>query len=39
MTSYCGQSDYAESVMQRENFLATIYDNGIAIPHPRHIQR
>ena len=34
MTSYCGQSDYAESVMQRENFLATIYDNGIAIPHP-----
>ena len=34
MASYCGQVGYAASVLQREDFLATVYDNGIAIPHP-----
>ncbi|TLF42512.1 BglG family transcription antiterminator [Lacticaseibacillus zeae] len=34
MAEYCEQADYAASVLQREDFLPTIYDNGIAIPHP-----
>lgn len=29
-----GFAGYKESLMERENYLSTIYQNGIAIPHP-----
>ena len=29
---------YSESILERERYVATIYENGIAIPHPMQMQ-
>lgn len=33
-----GYARYSESILERERYVATIYDNGIAIPHPMQMQ-
>jgi probable transcription antiterminator len=33
-----GYAGYSESILERERYVATIYDNGIAIPHPMQMQ-
>ena len=36
--SYTHSENYAASILERESYITTVYDNGLAIPHPMEMK-